>query len=92
MTQEELIVAGAMHMMHELDDLKRLEAQLEMERAKVAMCLKNCLVRIGKVKGDLARLVANEALELRQVDAMCDVIRKMNYILDCDQNRKAGCV
>lgn len=86
MRQEEAVAVKAAYAVHQLSEIKRFEAIVEKERLKVEKRLQEHLRVIEDIKQDIVRLVANEAEEVRQIGEMCEVIRRLNEILDYERN------
>lgn len=86
MTTEEKIITEVSNAVLELGNLKNLEAAIEREKVKIDSCLSCILVRIKILKNNLVRLVANEKLDIQRMDTLCDIIRKLNRILDYEKN------
>ena len=86
MVQEDAIMVQAACAVSHLGELKKFESIVEKERMKVVKRLREHLGLIGDIKRDLVRLVANEAEEVKQIGELCEVIRKLNEILDYEKN------
>jgi hypothetical protein len=89
-TKEESIVVQALYAMRQLGEIKRYESIVEKERQKVEERLLEHMDSIGDIRRELVRLVANEGADIRRIDEMCDIIRKLNGILDYEKNVRAG--
>lgn len=86
MSAEDRLILGAGFAMNQLGELKRLEGVVEKERLRLADRMQRHLDAIETIKKDMVALVVNESESVRQVDELCDIIRKLNEILDYERN------
>lgn len=86
MGQEEAVMVKAAYAVKQLGEIKRFEAIVEKERLKIAKRLQEHLRVIEEIKHDIVRMVANEAEDVEQIDEMCEIIRRLNEILDSERN------
>ncbi len=86
MSVEDRLILGAGFAMNQLGELKRLEGIVEKERLRLADKMRRHLDAIEAIKKDMVALVANEAESVSQVNELCDIIRKLNEVLDYERN------
>ena len=86
MKQDEVVIR-TIYAMNQLMNVKGLERDVEAERVKVARRLKLHVETVKGVRAEIARLVASESDEVKQIGDLCELIKGLDRIIEYEEVR-----
>ena len=86
MKQDEVVIR-TVYAMNQLMDIKRLEKMIEDERVKVARHLRLHVETVKGVRDEIARFVASESDEVKQIGDLCELIKGLDRIIEYEEVR-----